>query len=132
MDITPLIPENRQIIQSYSPGQFKINGSVYDQPILILPEQTLLWDAPVAFDELSKGHFIAPFNELAEDYHIDILLLGTGETGKFLPPLLNIDLKKEGLSIESMNTGAACRTYNVLMAEGRKIAAFLLPLPRSE
>ena len=58
---------------------------------------------------------------------IDVVLLGTGKIMQILNPALRRELKAVGLSVEAMDTGAACRTYNVLMAEGRRVAAALFP-----
>ena len=58
---------------------------------------------------------------------IDVVLFGTGAKSEFFPPALKQELKQKGLSVDAMDTGAACRTYNVLMAEGRRVAAVLLP-----
>jgi uncharacterized protein len=123
MDVTPLIPAGRQIIQSYSSGGFKVSGVSYDQPIIVLPTETMAWNAP-PFSDLSEQDF---FNLSSIAAEIDVVLLGTGPRGQFFPPKLRAALKEKGLMVEAMDTGAACRTYNVLMAEGRRVAAALLP-----
>ena len=58
---------------------------------------------------------------------LDIVLLGTGDKSIFFPQGLRRDLKAKGVNMDVMDTSAACRTYNVLMAEGRRVAAALLP-----
>ncbi len=125
MDITPLIPEGRQIIQGYGANGFKVSGVTYSGAIVVMPTQTRNWNAPSAFTKLSESDF-ALFESEAGD--IDVLLLGTGPRGEFFPPDLRTALRDKGLIVETMDTGAACRTYNVLMAEGRRVAAALLPL----
>lgn len=125
MDITPLIPEGRQIIQGYGGYGFKVSGVTYTGAIIVMPAETRNWDAPDAFTKLSKTDFSSLENEAGE---IDVLLLGTGARGEFFPPDLRAALKEKGLVVETMDTGAACRTYNVLMAEGRRVAAALMPL----
>jgi len=125
MDITPLIPEGRQIIQSYGDHGFKVSGVTYDSPIVVLPAATRNWNAPASFSALQESDFSA-LAEKADD--IDVVLLGTGAKGEFFPPALRAALKQKGLVIEVMDTGAACRTYNVLMAEGRRVAAALMPV----
>lgn len=125
MDVTPLIRKGSQVIQSYANGVFKVNGERYEHAILVTVEETLLWDVGEVRDvvALTHQHFM-PFIECAE--HIDVVLLGCGATMAFMPPLLRAELKKSGLGVDIMDTGAACRTYNVLMAEGRRVACALL------
>ena len=123
MDVTPLIPEGRQIVQAYTPGRFKVSGAEYSGAIIVTPSLTRNWAAPASFMDLRVDDFYAIAQE-----QIDVLLLGTGARGEFIPPSLRADLKSRGLSVDAMDTGAACRTYNVLMAEGRRVAAALMPL----
>ncbi len=125
MDVTPLIPEGRQIIQGYRAGAFKVSGQSYDCPIIVMPTQTKIWSAPENFSALGETDFAA-LTEQSND--IDVVLLGSGSRGEFFPPKLRAALKDKGLIVETMDTGAACRTYNVLMAEGRRVAAALLPI----
>jgi uncharacterized protein len=60
---------------------------------------------------------------------IEILLIGCGTRAKLIEPNLLADLKNAGIAVESMDTGAACRTFNVLIAEDRRVAAALIPVP---
>lgn len=122
MDVTPLIPEGRQIIQGYSTGAFRVSGQSYDGPIIVTPTKTQNWSAK-NFSSLNESDFDA-----LVDAETDVVLLGSGARGEFFPPALRAKLKQRGLSVDAMDTGAACRTYNVLMAEGRRVAAALLPL----
>ncbi len=125
MDITPLIPEGRQIIQGYGANGFKVSGATYNGGVIVLPTATRNWDAPESFSDLAEKDFDA-LAEQAEE--IDVVLLGSGARGEFFPPKLRAVLKEKGLIIEVMDSGAACRTYNVLMAEGRRVAAALMPM----
>lgn len=126
MDVTPLVRNGQQIIQSYNGGSFKVSGQAYEHAIVVSPDETHEWDVGGARDinGLTEGHF-SQFIENSND--IDVLLLGTGATIEFLPLELRKSLKKQGVMIEMMDTGAACRTYNVLMAEGRRVVCALLP-----
>jgi uncharacterized protein len=125
MDVTPLIPEGRQIIQGYGPKGFKVSGVSFEGPIIVSPMQTQEWNAPEAFSALQESDFSAIEADAA---NIDVLLLGCGARGEFFPPELRAALRAKGLVVETMDTGAACRTYNVLMAEGRRVAAALMPV----
>ncbi|MCB1721310.1 MAG: Mth938-like domain-containing protein [Rhodospirillales bacterium] len=124
MDVTPLVKAGQQILQSYSAGRFRVSGVVYEGALIVLPEATQRWDFAGAVEELGEADF-EPLIEQASE--IDVILLGCGTAIQFLPSSLKNALKARGLNIEVMDTGAACRTYNVLMADGRRVAAALLP-----
>jgi uncharacterized protein len=125
MDVTPLIRQGQQIIQSYAGGSFRVSGQVYPGAVFVTPEQTVSWKAPVGIGELTPADFEAALKGVGGKF--DVILLGTGKTMAILPPELRKSLKDNGLNVDSMDTGAACRTYNVLMAEGRAVAAALFP-----
>ncbi|MFN3827917.1 MAG: Mth938-like domain-containing protein [Micavibrio sp.] len=123
MDVTPLVRAGQQIIQSYANGGFRISGQIYHGAVLVQPEGTVLWDAS-SFEDMTLASFESLIS-LPEKP--DVVLLGTGSAQKFLPRDLKQALREGGLVIEVMDTGAACRTYNVLVAEGRRVACLLLP-----
>lgn len=122
MEITPLIPEGRQVIESYGDGRFRVSGLPLQGSLLILPTATFPWSAAdaagISFESL------APL--LAAVPPVEILLVGTGKRLVPLHPALKAQLREHGIGADPMDTGAACRTYNVLMAEGRRVAAALL------
>lgn len=120
MDVTPLVKQGAQIIQSYKGGVFKVSGEVYEGAVLVTPDETHSWDVSGGFDALSLDDFT--------DIDAEVVLLGTGARMQFLKPDLRKALKAQGLAVEVMDTAAACRTYNVLMAEGRQVIAALLPV----
>lgn len=123
MDLTPLIPENRKVIESYAKRGFKVSGEWIEGAILLLPTQVMPWSASDP-EALEPADF-APLFEFGEPP--EILLIGLGPKG-FLPPRsLREALRSKGPVADAMATGPACRTYNVLMAEGRRVAAALLP-----
>ena len=123
MDVTPLVREGQQIIQSYNQQGFSVSGIKYEGAIIVQPHQTVLWDTAQNFKTLDLNDFEG-LCAIAE--HLDVVLLGTGQFMEFVSPSFRKDLKSKGLHIEVMDTGAACRTYNVLMAEGRRVAAALI------
>lgn len=125
MDVTPLIPEGRQIIQAYPAGGFKVSGVSYDGAVLVMPDKTVIWPAPADLSKIRADDFSLLFDH-ADD--VDVLLFGMGTRAGFLPPSVRADLRAKNLVIDAMDTGAACRTYNVLMAEGRRVAAALMPV----
>ena len=120
MDLTPLVPEGRQIIERYGPAGFVVSGTLYRGPILVFPEHTAAWLAAAMTAES-----LAP---VIEHGGIELLLLGQGRRMAPVAAALRAALKAGGIALEAMDTGAACRTYNVLMAEDRRVAAALLPL----
>lgn len=124
VDLTPLIPQGRQVVEGYGPTHFRVSGQVYESAILVLPAQTLRW--PVAGFEAITLDSLQPVVAAAAE--IDLLLIGTGPRLRPPSPALRAALKTAGIALEPMDSGAACRTYNVLMAEGRRIAAALLPI----
>jgi len=124
MDVTPLIPEGRQIIQSYTAQGFKVSGQVFAGPIFVTPEKTEDWVVHGSAQDITADQMM----ECLKDFDVDVLLFGTGSTSIFVKPTLRDALRQKKRTIDAMDTGAACRTYNVLMAEGRRVMALLLPL----
>ena len=121
-DVTPAIPVGRQVIESYGGGGFEVSGTAYQGSILVLPERTLDW----AVAEIEQLTFESLAPVLAEAGAFNLLLVGCGPRLAFLSPELRREVRATGPVLEPMDTGAACRTYNVLMAEGRHVAAALI------
>ncbi|WP_374372962.1 Mth938-like domain-containing protein [Dongia sp.] len=124
MDLTPLIPTGRQIIESYGDGRFRVAGAVYEGSVLVFPQATLAWSVTM-MTELS-AESLAPVAAQADAGEIDLLLVGCGPRLAMIPKDLRAQLRAKGVVMEPMDTGAAARTYNVLMAEGRRVAAALI------
>lgn len=124
MDVTPLIPQGSQIIQAYSGGHFRVSGQVYNGPVVVTVEKTQSWPVANQNESLTIEDFAVLFPETD---NLDVVLVGCGTKMTSIPFPLRQALKERGLAVEFMDTGAACRTYNVLMAEGRRVAAALLP-----
>ena len=124
MDITPLIKQGQKIVQSYANGRFKISSVAYEHAVFVFPDAVHEWHFQGGFDDLTLDDFTLLIEKSGE---LDVILLGCGPKMRFLPPALQNALKNNGLSIDIMDTGAACRTYNVLLAEGRRVVAALLP-----
>ena len=122
LDISPVDFEGRNIIQSYGNGKFRINDNQYDHSVLVLPNQIIPW-SPIDINNLIVDDFK---KVLTVGPIVELLLLGCGKTTWFLPLPLRDELKEMGLVLEPMDTGAACRTFNVLLGENRRIAAALM------
>ena len=109
-------------IDAYGMGGFRLGGMRCDGSLAILPDGMREW-APRAMGELTIDPF-ADFVAAAD--RIDILLLGAGAEIAPLPASIRAALAPAALGVEVMATGAACRTYTVLLAEDRRVAAALL------
>jgi uncharacterized protein len=108
------------VITGYGERYVAVNGARRETSAIVLADRVLDW--PVErFEELRAEDF-AVFETLG----IDILLLGTGARQRFPHPRLTAALAKAGIGVEIMDLQAACRTYNILVAEERKVAAALL------
>ena len=122
LDIAPVNFEGRNIIQSYGNGKFQINDKQYDHSVLVFPDQIIPW-SPIDTNNLIIDDFKTV---LTVGPIVELLVLGCGKTTWFLPLPLRDELKEMGLVLEPMDTGAACRTFNVLLGENRRIAAALM------
>ncbi|MBM3490647.1 MAG: hypothetical protein FJX68_09375 [Alphaproteobacteria bacterium] len=115
---------DRQLIQAYGDGGFRVSGLRHQGAILVLPWRTLRWPA-VSFEVIDAAWLVAA---LREEPKPDLLLLGCGPAARPAASGLRQSLRSTGLALETMDTGAACRTYNVLLLEERRVAAALLPV----
>ena len=123
MDITPSITSDRQVIQSYGPEGFRIGNAVYRHPVLVWPDHVEEWFiTDLAAMTVNAFQPIFTYEPQAE-----FILLGCGLRGMFLPPDLKQALREAGLGIDAMDTGAACRTFNVMLSEERPVVAALIP-----
>jgi len=120
MDITPAISKDQYYITSYTASSFRINQELISGSLILMPDFLEAWQ--IKNDEMLC---LKDFDVINRDALPEIILLGTGKL--FIPlPLSIIDtLKQENIFIEVMDTPAACRTYNVLLSEGRNVLAML-------
>ena len=121
MDITPLVPGALKLIQGYGDHHFRISGTVHEGSVLVFPDVVVGWDVT----DVSASALTALVPLVAET-EIEVLLRGTGKTALLLEKTLRQAFREHGIALEGMDTGAACRTYNVLAAEGRRVAAALI------
>jgi uncharacterized protein len=121
LKLHPAAATARNTFTGYGQGFVSINGTRFDKSVVVLPQRVVTdWPA-TTFDALAAAHFAA----LAA-LGADIILLGTGATIRFPRPELVRPLVEARLGLEVMDVQAACRTYNILMAEERNVAAALL------
>lgn len=122
MDITPQVPSAIQRIQSYGLGGFRINGAIYTRPVIVCAEDVHEWNC----DAESP---LMPTKEIAVlAGKIDVLLIGCSQGTKPLSPAQRQQFSTLGFTCDVMDTPAAARTYNVLITEGRRVAAALIPI----
>jgi len=112
-------PSERQVIQSYGEGGFRVSGVRHTGAILVSALRTTTW--PQA-DMATLSPAV-----LSDD--IDVLVIGCGVRAAFVSPTIRDAFKRRGVALEAADTPAACRTYNILLSEGRRVAAALLPVP---
>jgi uncharacterized protein len=122
MELTPLVPAGRQLIERYGPSGFRIAGVIWRGPVLVFPDLTLPWT--ISEPDAVTAPSLRP---VVEHGGVQILLLGLGSHMTGTERELRAALKAEGIALEPMATGAACRTFNVLLAEDRRVAAALIP-----
>lgn len=124
MDITPLVKPELKLIQSYGAGFFRVNGVVFTASIFVTGETVSDYQMDELVSSL-ESHVQALQEQITGQ--VDVLLIGTGATGRMMPPKQRAALSSQaGCVIEVMDTPSACRTYNVLTAEGRRVAALLM------
>ncbi|MEA3194924.1 MAG: hypothetical protein QOD26_3257 [Betaproteobacteria bacterium] len=104
----------------YGEDYVAVNGERRSRSAIVLPDRILDWDV-AGFESLRAEDF-----RVFETLAIDIVLLGTGARQRFPHPRLTAALASAGIGVEVMDLQAACRTYNILVAEERKVAAALL------
>lgn len=113
-------PATYNTITGYGDDWVQVNDQRYQSSLIVMADAIRDWDA-VDFSSLSPSSF-----EILEALQPEIVLLGTGPTQRFPHPRLTASLAKARIGVEVMDLKAACRTYNILAAEERKVAAALL------
>ncbi|HET7670587.1 MAG TPA: Mth938-like domain-containing protein [Burkholderiales bacterium] len=107
---------NANIVTSYGDDHVKVNGERRDTSVIVTAEAVRPWNPP-SFAALAAEDF-EPLAALG----VEIVILGTGARQRFPHPRLTASLARARIGVEVMDTKAACRTYNILVAEARKVA----------
>jgi uncharacterized protein len=108
-------------ITSYGDGYVAINLNRHERSIIVMPETPVIPWPVSSFEALAPEHFQALVDAAPE-----VVIFGSGSRLRFPHPRLTAALAKHRIGVETMDFGAACRTYNILMSEGRRVAAALL------
>jgi uncharacterized protein len=109
------------VVTGSGPGWVRVGTVEYRDNIVLLPDSVVQGWTPAGFDALTEQDFA---RLLA--YKPEIVLLGTGSTQRFPHPRVLAPLTAQRIGVEVMDTRAACRTFNILIAEGRRVAAALI------
>lgn len=110
------------VIRTYGGGEIKVNQEVYRGPVIVSVSQIVPGPAIGGAGELTEAH-AAPLLALEPE----LVLLGTGARQSFPAANFGAEFLAKGIGLEVMDTGAACRTFNVLVAEHRRVVALLFP-----
>jgi len=124
LTLTQQSSEDMLFVEGYGGGGFRLMGRRVEGGIIVLPTGFYPIEA-MALADLGDTDFKAVLD--AED-RPELILIGTGPAMQLLPKALRESLEGTGLGYDVMDTGAAARTYNVLLMEGRRAAALLLPV----
>ncbi len=108
-------------IQGYADGEIRINDVRHAESLLVTPDTLVTEWGPDSLQALNEAHLTA-----VHELEPEVVLLGTGARQTFPDRGLMLGLLQAGIGLEIMDTASACRTYNVLMSEGRRVVAALI------
>jgi uncharacterized protein len=114
-------PDEGYYITAYDQGQIVINGRSLRSSFVLAPDAVIEHWSVGTVDELTESHFDSVLSLSPE-----IVLLGTGMVLRFPDVAIYAQIINQGIGVEVMDTGAACRTYNILLGEGRRVVAGLI------
>jgi uncharacterized protein len=117
MRLTEITYDNAKPIDGYGPGFFRIGGKVVEGAVTVMPSGIANWGG---YDDT------AALLDMADK--VDVIFVGTGAEIAHPPAAFRQTLEAAGLGVEAMASPAACRTYNVLLSEGRRVALALFPV----
>ena len=110
-----------KVIRAYAPGRINVSDAMLTKSFIVAADRVLEGWPPQRFEDLTAEHL-----KSALALEPEILIIGTGKEQHFLAGELMAFLGKTGMGLEVMDTAAACRTYNVLLSEDRKVVAAIL------
>ena len=117
MRLNEVVYTDAKPIDGYGPGFFRIGGEVFEGALVVLPSGIAPW-----------GGYVDPKTLLDAVADLDVVFIGTGADIAHIPADLRATLEEAGLGVEVMASPTACRTYNVLLSEGRRVGLALLPV----
>ena len=123
MEFNLEVPQNQFFIRSVSEKGICVDKDFYDKPFILSGKQIITGWGVASIDDINESSLQVIF-----DLQPEVILIGTGRNQVFLPPATQAHFIRRHFGFEVMTTDAACRTFNVLAAEGRHVVAGLLPL----
>ncbi|MEM0949028.1 MAG: Mth938-like domain-containing protein [Pseudomonadota bacterium] len=117
MRLNEITYTNAMPVDGYGPGFFRIGGTAHQGAIAVLPSGVVPWGG---YDDTNTL--------LAAKGALDVIFVGTGAEIAQVPPGLRDALDAAGIGVDVMNSPAACRTYNILLSEGRRVGLALIPV----
>lgn len=117
MRLTEISYNDAVPVDGYGAGFFRLGGKVYRGPVAVFPDGITAWGGYDDIDALTQRAGL-----------VDVVFIGTGAEIAHIPAALRMALEQAGVGVESMASPAACRTYNILLSEGRRVALALLPV----
>ncbi len=123
MEFNLELPQNQFFIRSVSEKGICVHKDYYTSPFIISGERIVPDWGVGSIDDINEENLQKIF-----DLQPEVILIGTGKTQMFLPPATQVHFFRRNFGFEVMTTDAACRTFNVLVSEGRRVVAALLPL----
>ena len=124
MDVAPLVSKGRQLIESCGDGTLKTSGSVYPAPVIAFSESCF---SPETF-QADESAFKILREVFQKSYGPSIMLFGAEGNTRLIPEIEKEFVRQQNCALNVMNTGTACRTFNVLCVEDRRVAAVLFPV----
>ena len=122
MDISPRLVSGSPVINGYGGGGFRIAGERHEGSQIVFADQVVPWPVEV----LNEAAQVSLLQVLDDAGAVELLLIGCGTDVRLLSGDLHAALSSRGIGVDGMDTGAACRTFNVLLQEGRHAAAALI------
>ena len=117
MRLNEVVYTDAKPVDGYGPGFFRIGGEVYEGPLVVLPTGIAPW-----------GGYDDPQTLIDAVADLDVVFVGTGAEIAHIPSDLRTAIEGAGLGVEVMASPTACRTYNVLLSEGRRVGLALIPV----
>lgn len=121
-DMTPDPDRGPRLVQAYGDGGFRVSGQRYEGSLIILPSAVHAWPV-TSMGEVTTQSLVQVCQ--SED-PIDILLIGSGHEVPRIDQAVRDALRPRGIIADVMDTGAACRTFNLLVADARRVAAAMI------
>lgn len=123
MEFNLEVPQDQFFVRSVSEKGIRVHQDYFSQPFILSGQRIIPdWDV-TSVEDINEENLQALF-----ELQPEVVLIGTGNTQVFLPPATQVHFFRRGIGFEVMTTDAACRTFNVLISEGRQVVAALIPL----